>query len=129
MKIDFGRVRAMRALVVEALRDLDLVSSESKRLKSHLEELSEREKAHEVLDRLAGLDIERLRDSASVSLRIESARKAGFKSVRDVYVASNYALAAVNGISDSQALEMKQIATKMYQAVASTLAPNIRIDT
>ncbi|MBU3735073.1 MAG: hypothetical protein FGM60_05670, partial [Candidatus Planktophila sp.] len=81
-----------------------------------------------VLQNLAQLPIENMRDATDSSLRIETLRKFGITSVAAVYHASESQLERISGISADTARELKLIADRMYEAIAESITYGIKVD-
>jgi SNF2 family DNA or RNA helicase len=85
-------------------------------------------KESSVLQKLAQLPIENMRDATDSSLRIETLRKFGITSVASVYHASESQLERISGISADTAKELKLIADRMYEAIAESITYGIKVD-
>jgi superfamily II DNA or RNA helicase len=81
-----------------------------------------------VLQKLAELPIENMKDASDSSLRIETLRKFGITSVASVYHSSENQLERISGITRDSAKEIKFIADQMYNAVAESISYGIKVD-
>ena len=81
-----------------------------------------------VLQKLAELPIENMKDATDSSLRIETLRKFGMTSVAAVYHSSEVQLERISGISMDSAKELKFIADQMYEAVSESISYGINVD-
>jgi SNF2 family DNA or RNA helicase len=81
-----------------------------------------------VLQKLAELPIENMKDATDTSLRIETLRKFGMTSVAGIYHSSEVQLERISGISRDAARELKFIADQMYEAVSESISYGINVD-
>jgi SNF2 family DNA or RNA helicase len=81
-----------------------------------------------VLQKLADLPIENMKDATDATLRIETLRKFGINNVAAVYHSSVGQLERISGISGDAAKELKFIADQMYVAVAESISYGIKVD-
>ena len=85
-------------------------------------------KESQVLQKLAQLPIENMKDATDKTVRIETLRKFGITSVSAVYMASQSQLERISGISPESAIELKYIADQMFAAVSESITYGINID-
>lgn len=81
-----------------------------------------------VLQKLAQLPIENMREATESTLRIETLRKFGITSVASVYHSTESQLERLSGISADSARELKYIADRMYEAIAESISYGVKID-
>ena len=121
----------LRARIREAQRiaaELDQVAQLDESLVKQTSANLSNAKESAVLQKLAQLPIENMRDATESSLRIETLRKFGITSVASVYHASESQLERISGISSDAARELKFIANRMYDAVAESISYGVKID-
>jgi SNF2 family DNA or RNA helicase len=85
-------------------------------------------KESQVLQQLAQLPIENMKDASDKTIRIETLRKYGITSVSAVYMASQSQLERISGISADSAVELKFIADEMFKAVSESITYGLKID-
>ena len=85
-------------------------------------------KESQVLQKLAQLPIENMRDATDKTVRVETLRKFGITSVSAVYLASQSQLERISGISAESAIELKYIADQMFAAVSESITYGLKID-
>ena len=81
-----------------------------------------------VLQKLAELPIENMKDASDASLRIETLRKFGITNVASVYHSSENQLERISGITRDSAREIKFIADQMFNALAESISYGINVD-
>ena len=85
-------------------------------------------KESQVLQKLAQLPIENMRDATDKTVRVETLRKFGITSVSAVYLANQSQLERISGISAESAIELKYIADQMFAAVSESITYGLKID-
>ena len=85
-------------------------------------------KESQVLQKLAQLPIENMKDATDKTVRVETLRKFGITSVSAVYLASQSQLERISGISAESAIELKYIADQMFAAVSESITYGLKID-
>lgn len=83
--------------------------------------------ARELLVSLGEIPVEELNRDKS-GIRVSALAKAGYKTVADVYVASEYALRAVRGVGDSSVFEIKRKARQYAQTAQQGLKLRLSAD-
>lgn len=118
------KIRAAQKIASELEQVAALDDSLVKQTKANLSKAKE----SAVLQKMAQLPIENMRDATESTLRIETLRKFGITSVASVYHASESQLERISGISAETAKELKSIADRMYEAIAESVSYGIKID-
>lgn len=121
----------MRTQLEQASRALGELTRLVDRERSLVQEIRgglSKAKESQVLQRLAEVPVESMRDASDESLRLESVRRAGLTSVAAVYLASETQLERIHGISPEGAQILKAVAHQMYDAVARTVAYRLSAD-
>ena len=85
-------------------------------------------KESQVLQKLAQLPIENMKDATDKTVRVETLRKFGITSVSAVYLASQTQLERISGISAESAIELKYIADQMFAAVSESITYGLKVD-
>ena len=85
-------------------------------------------KESQVIQKLAQLPIENMKDASDKTLRIETLRKYGIANVSAVYMASQSQLERISGISAESAIELKFIADQMFAAIAESISYGLKLD-
>jgi len=85
-------------------------------------------KESQVLQKLAQLPIENMKDATDKTVRVETLRKFGITSVSAVYLASQSQLERISGISAESAIELKYIADQMFAAVSESITYGLKVD-
>ncbi len=119
-----ARVREAQRITAELEKVAQLDESLVKQAQSNLSKAKE----SAVLQKLAQLPIENMRDATDSTLRIETLRKFGITSVASVYHSSESQLERISGISADSARELKYVADRMYEAIAESISYGVKID-
>lgn len=119
-----ARVREAQRITAELEKVAQLDESLVKQARSNLSKAKE----STVLQKLAQLPIENMRDATDSTLRIETLRKFGITSVASVYHSSESQLERISGISADSARELKYVADRMYEAIAESISYGVKID-
>lgn len=119
MGISFGEVRQRRNQGEAAVSALVEFLSTYESLTGSIATLSNRAKQSQVLQTLAQLPIDNLKEASESSIRIETLRKFGFTNVASVYNSSLKQLEKIPGISLESAEQIKTLADQIYLAAAS----------
>jgi len=85
-------------------------------------------KENQVLQKLAEIPIENLKDATESKVKVETLRKYGLTNMAAIYHSSESQLSRISGISDVTASEIKKIATQMYEAITESIAFGIDIE-
>jgi SNF2 family DNA or RNA helicase len=85
-------------------------------------------KESQVLQKLAQLPIENMKDATDKTVRVETLRKFGITSVSAVYLTSQSQLERISGISPESAIELKYIADQMFAAVSESITYGLKVD-
>ena len=85
-------------------------------------------KEAQVLQKLAQLPIENMKDATDKTVRVETLRKFGITSVSAVYLANQSQLERISGISAESAIELKYIADQMFAAVSESITYGLKVD-
>lgn len=85
-------------------------------------------KENQVLQKLAEIPVENLKDATDSKVRAETLRKYGLTNVAAIYHSSESQLSRINGVSEEAAAEIKRIATQMHTAISESIAFGINID-
>jgi len=125
------KFKDIRKQLEEAKRiatDLDAIAKLDESLVRRSQENLSSAKRAAVLEKLASLPIENMKDATDSSLRVETLRKFGLTSVASIYHSSVGQLEKINGISAESARELKFIAERMHDAVADSIAYGVNLD-
>ena len=125
MGIDFQHISYLSFKARNGLSNLKSIAAEKVRLESQVNELTEKLKQEQILTALSEVPIDRLRDVPEIRVPIEALRRAGISTLADLYSRSVQNIAAINGVSQSTAYELRQVATKMADAVSATIQARI----
>ena len=120
MGISFKEARVARARGTSVASSLINYLATYQSLTQSITGLSDRAKKTEVLQSLAKLPIENLKEASESSIRIETLRKFGFTNVASIYNSSVKQLEQVPGISLASAEKIKALADQMYLVIAAS---------
>lgn len=85
-------------------------------------------KENQVLQKLAEIPVESLKDATDSKVRAETLRKYGLTNIAAVYHSSESQLSRISGISTESASEIKKLASQMHDAIAESIAFGINIE-
>ena len=125
---NFKEIREQLGKANQVLKDLEEIASLDESLVGRTKANLTKAKEAVVLQKLAELPIENMKDATDASLRIETLRKFGFTSVASVYHAPESQLERISGISESAAKELKFIADQMFEAISQSISYGVKID-
>lgn len=124
----FKDFKAQLAQANKAAAELEAIAKLDESLVAQTKGTLSKAKEALVLQKLAELPIENMKDATDSSLRIETLRKFGITSVASVFHSSESQLERISGISQDAAKEIKYIADQMYSAIAESISYGIKID-
>ena len=124
----YGEMRAQLQRAAEAAATLSRVTALDASLADQTKRELTRAKESQVLERLAQLPVEQMRDATEASLRIETLRRHGINTVASVYMTSADQLERISGISADGARLLKGVSNQMFSAVAQSLNYSARPD-
>lgn len=125
---NFKEIQAQIQAAEKVAKDLNDVVNLEQSLVLQTKQGISKAKQSQVLEKLAQLPIENMKDASDKTLRIETLRKYGITSVSAVYLASESQLERISGISADSATELKFIAEQMYEAVSESITYGLKID-
>ena len=128
MAIDFNEVRRLLANARQMAADIGVVAAREEVLVQEALTNVDRSKESLVLQELAKLPVEKLRDASESGIRIETLKKYGFTNMAAIYHAPESQLRGINGISDASAAEIKEIAGHMFTAIADSISFGMKAD-
>lgn len=127
MAINFKDARKQVADAVRISHDLaDIITTEQRFLKN-TRDSANRAKQSQVLEQLAKLDVDKLKDATESPIRVETLRKFGHNNMASIYQTSEQQLERISGITGESACEIKSIADAMYTAIAQTISYGVNI--
>ena len=104
----------------------DLITTED-RFITNTRASANKAKQSQVLEKLAQLDVEKLRDATEETIRVETLRKYGHNNIASIYHSSSQQLERIPGITGESAREIKSIADAMYTAIQQTISYGVDI--
>ena len=128
MAMDFLHFSHLNAEARKALENLRLIERERDRLISDTKKLADSLKREQIESALSQIPIERLREIADVRFPAEALKRNNLNSLADIYTRRVSSLAALNGISEATALELKSVVDKMASALSGTVRAKIEFD-
>ncbi|CAN2189759.1 HepA Superfamily II DNA/RNA helicases, SNF2 family [Candidatus Nanopelagicaceae bacterium] len=127
MAINFKDARQQVADAARISHDLtDIITTEQRFLKN-TRDSANRAKQSQVLEQLAKLDVDKLKDATEAPIRVETLRKFGHNNMASIYQTSEQQLERISGITGASAREIKSIADAMYTAIAQTISYGVNI--
>jgi len=128
MAIDFNRIREVLARSRQIVGDIAPIAEREDELVRSAQQSVDRSKESMVLQELAKLPVDKLRDASDSTIRIETLKKFGFTNMAAIYHAPESQLRSISGISDSSAHEIKDVARQMHKAISDSIAFGMRAD-
>ena len=125
---DFKDIRAKLAEAERVAQELDQVANLDESLIKQTKQNLSKAKETAVLQKLAELPVENLRDATDTSLRIETLRKFGLTTVAAIYHSTPSQLEKLSGISSEAAEELKFLADRMHEAISESISYGAKID-
>jgi SNF2 family DNA or RNA helicase len=127
MAINFKDARQQVADALRIQQTLtDLITTEN-RFITNTRTSANKAKQSQVLEKLAQLDVERLRDATEETIRVETLRKYGHNNIASIYHSSAQQLERIPGITGDSAREVKSIVDAMYTAIEQTISYGVDI--
>ena len=127
MAINFKDARKQVADAARISHDLaDIITTEQRFLKN-TRDSANRAKQSQVLEQLAKLDVDKLKDATEAPIRVETLRTFGHNNMASIYQTSEQQLERISGITGESAREIKSIADAMYTAIAQTISYGVNI--
>lgn len=128
MGINFKQTQASLEQANKIARDLEQLLKQQEVLITGTKAAASHAKESQVLQELAKLPVDRLKDATDETVRIETLRKYGFLNVASIYNSSAIQLERIPGITLPAAQSLKALADQMYQAVAQSISYGIDIN-
>ena len=127
MAINFKDARRKLSDALKVQQTLTDVITTEERFITNARTSTNRAKQSQVLEQLAKLDVEKLRDATEETIRVETLRKYGHNNVASIYHSSWQQLERIPGITGESAREVKSIADAMYSAIEQTVTYGVNI--
>lgn len=124
----FKEIREQLQKAEQVAVDLQAISALDQSLVGQVKSSISKAKESQILQKLAELPVENMRDATDTSLRVETLKKFGITNVASVYLSTEQNLERISGISKDSARELKAIAEQMYRAVSDSISYGIKID-
>jgi len=128
MAINFKDARQKLADATRISTQLNDIISTEERFIRNTKDSANKAKQSQVLEQLAKLDVEKLRDATEQTIRVETLRKYGHTNIASIYHSSEQQLERIPGITGESAREIKSITDAMYTAIAQTISYGIKIN-
>jgi SNF2 family DNA or RNA helicase len=128
MGMNFKQTQASIEQANKIARDLEQLLKQQEVLITGTKAAASHAKESQVLQELAKLPVDRLKDATDETVRIETLRKYGFLNVASIYNSSAIQLERIPGITLPAAQSLKALADQMYQAVAQSISYGIDIN-
>lgn len=123
-----GKFRELRDQVVSFAQlksQVSKVISTQDELQASIASAIELHQESQVLAALEKLPLERIKDATETIIKLEYLRRAGFSTIADLQRASTGSIAAIPGISNEVAIEIKSLVNTMAKAISSSLGVSI----
>lgn len=121
----FTELRDQLANFAQLKSQVSKVISTQDELQESIASAIELHQEAEVFAALEKLPIERIKDATETIIKLEYLRRAGFSSIADLQKSSTGSIAAIPGISNEVAIEIKSIVNTMAKAIAESLGVSI----
>jgi SNF2 family DNA or RNA helicase len=128
MAINFKEARQKLADASRISNDLTDVITAEERFVRNTKESANKAKQSQVLEQLAKLDVEKLRDATEETIRVETLRKYGHNNIASIHHSSEQQLERIPGITAESAHEIKSITDAMYTAIAQSISYGINFN-
>jgi SNF2 family DNA or RNA helicase len=128
MAINFKDARQKLADATRISTQLNDIISTEERFIRNTKDSANKAKQSQVLEQLAKLDVEKLRDATEQTIRVETLRKYGHNNMASIYHSSEQQLERIPGITAESAREIKSISDAMFTAIAQTISYGIKIN-
>ena len=124
----YSTLKAQLAQAKSSLGTLEALLAREEALSTATKANFTKAKESQVLEKLAALPIEKLREISDSSIRIETLRKYGLTTVASVYLATISQLERLSGITQSSAEEMKELAEELFDAASEAANFKFNVD-
>ena len=128
MAIDIKALRRRLADATQVSQDLATVISAEATLVDTTKSTANKAKESQVLEQLALLPIDKLKDATESTIRTETLRKYGHSNVASIYHSSVAQLERIPGITAESATEIKSLADSMHAAIAQSISYGINFN-
>jgi DNA-directed RNA polymerase subunit F len=128
MAINFKDARQKLADALRIQHTFTQLISTEERFITNTRTSANKAKQSQVLEKLAQLDVEKLRDATEETIRVETLRKYGHNNIASIYHSSEQQLERIPGITAESAREIKSISDAMFTAIAQTISYGIKIN-
>ncbi len=125
---NFKNIREQLLQAERVASDLETVAALDQSLASQAKANISKAKESQILQKMAELPIENMRDATESRVRTETLRKFGITNVASVYLSTEEQLERISGISEEAAKELKFIAEQMYAAISDSISYGIKIE-
>jgi DNA uptake protein ComE-like DNA-binding protein len=128
MAVNFKQARQQLADAAKTAHQLsDIITTEA-RFVQNTKASANKAKQSQVLEQLAKLDVDKLRDATEQTIRVETLRKYGHNNIASIYHSSESQLERIPGITAESAREIKAISEAMYTAIAESISYGINFN-
>lgn len=128
MTLNFKKSRADLARANEIASQLEKLLQRETNLVQSVKKSATQVRDSQVLQELAKLPIDRLRDATTETIRLETLRKYGFENIAAVYNTSVGQLERIPGITLESAQHIKELADQLYKAVSESIYYGIDLE-
>ena len=125
---NFKNIREQLQQAEAVASELEVVAALDQSLASQAKANITKAKESQILQKLAELPIENMRDATESTVRVETLRKFGITNVASVYLSTEEHLERISGISKETAKELKFISEQMFAAVSDSIAYGIKVE-
>ncbi len=128
MALNFKKNRADLARANEIATQLEQLLQRENTLVQSVKKSATQVRDSQVLQELAKLPVDRLRDATTETVRVETLRKFGYDHVAAVYNTTVPQLERIPGITLEAAQHLKELASQMYEAVSESIYYGIDLE-
>jgi len=125
---NFKNIREQLLQAERVASELETVAALDQSLASQAKANISKAKESQILQKMAELPIENMRDATESRVRTETLRKFGITNVASVYLSTEEQLERISGISAEVSKELKFIAEQMYAAISDSISYGIKIE-
>ena len=125
---NFKNIREQLLQAERVASELESVAALDQSLASQAKANISKAKESQILQKMAELPVENMRDATESRVRVETLRKFGITNVASVYLSTEEHLERISGISEVAAKELKFIAEQMYEAISDSISYGIKIE-
>jgi len=128
MALDFQEMRRLLSRATQIAADIGTVALRDKALVQQTLKTVDKSKELLVMQEMAKLPAEKLRDASDTTIRVETLKRYGLTNMAAIYRASLSQLRSINGISDDAAKLIKELSQDIFEAISQSISYGMKAD-